>query len=104
MRVKLYPAVEDRLISSISWRFLNKVSTAGEPTQENNMSGGDELTKALAELAKAGMAFSTETGPKGENVYIIDSVRLNEDELILLYTKRALTRDGIRRYLVDRVA
>ena len=68
------------------------------------MSVSDDLTGALAQLAKAEMAFTSEVGPYHQKIYIIDSVRLTEDELILLHKKGALTRDGIRRYLVDRAA
>jgi hypothetical protein len=38
----------------------------------------------------------------GKTIYIVDSIGLTEDELILLHKKHALTRDGIRRYLVGR--
>jgi hypothetical protein len=68
------------------------------------MSTSDDLMNALAELAKAGVAFTSETRPDGQKIYIIDMVRLTEDEVVLLHKKGALTRDGIRRYLVDRVA
>ena len=68
------------------------------------MSVSDDLTGALAQLAIAGMAFTSEIGSDRKKIYIIDSVRLTEDELILLHKKGALTRDGIRRYLVDRAA
>ena len=63
-----------------------------------------DITSALNELAKAGIAFTSEVGPKGEKIYIIDRIRLREDELIELQSKGALTRDGLRRYLVDRAA
>ena len=63
-----------------------------------------DLTTALAELAKAEIAFTTEVGPDGKTVYIIDRIRLREDELIHLKDTGALTRDGIRQYLVDRAA
>ena len=65
------------------------------------MSESDDLTAALTELAKSELAFTT---CDGKRIYIVDSVRLTEDELILLHEKRALTRDGIRHYLVDRAA
>jgi hypothetical protein len=68
------------------------------------MSASDDLMGALAQLVKAGMAFTSEVGTDEKNIYIIDSVRLTEDEIILLHKKGALTRDGIRRYLVDRAA
>ena len=68
------------------------------------MSVSNELLSALAQLAKAGMAFTSEEKRDGVRMYVIDSVRLTEDEVILLHSKGALTRDGIRRYLVDRAA
>ena len=64
----------------------------------------DNLTSALAELAKAGVAFTSELGSDGKRIYVIDTIRLTEDEVILLHNRGALTRDGIRRYLVDRAA
>jgi hypothetical protein len=68
------------------------------------MSEADDLTAAMTELAKAELAFTNENTRDGKRIYIVDSVRLTEDELILLHEKRALTRDGIRHYLVDRAA
>ncbi len=70
----------------------------------SNMSDADDLTAALTELAKSELAFTNENTRDGKRIYIVDSVRLTEDELILLHEKRALTRDGIRHYLVDRAA
>lgn len=70
----------------------------------SNMSEADDLTAAMTELAKAELAFTNENTRDGKRIYIVDSVRLTEDELILLHEKRALTRDGIRHYLVDRAA
>ena len=64
----------------------------------------DDLTNAKAELVKEGMAFTSETQRDGKTIYIVDSIGLTEDELILLHHKRALTRDGIRHYLVGRAA
>jgi len=61
-----------------------------------------DLTAAIADLAKAGMAFTTHIGSHGKKIYIIDSVALAEDELALLHRKGALTRAGIRHYLVYR--
>jgi hypothetical protein len=58
----------------------------------------------LTELAKSELAFTNENTRVGKGIYIVDSVRLTEDELILLHGKRALTRDGIRHYLVGRAA
>jgi hypothetical protein len=68
------------------------------------MSESDDLIAAMTELAKSELAFTNENTRDGKRIYIVDSVRLTEDELILLYEKRALTRDGIRHYLVDRAA
>ena len=64
----------------------------------------DPITSAIAELAKEGMAFTIDTGANGKKVYTIDSIALSEDELVLLYEKRALTRAGIRHFLVGRAA
>jgi hypothetical protein len=68
------------------------------------MSESNDLIAAMTELAKSELAFTTENTRDGKRIYIVDSVRLTEDELILLHEKRALTRDGIRHYLVDRAA
>ena len=68
------------------------------------MSESDDLTAAMTELAKSELAFTNENTRDGKRIYIVDSVRLTEDELLLLHEKRALTRDGIRHYLVDRAA
>jgi len=67
------------------------------------MSISDELTGAIAELAKAGMAFTT-VESDGKKLFIVDSVALAEEELILLHRNAALTQDGIRHYLVHRAA
>ena len=64
----------------------------------------DDLTDAMAQLVKQGMAFTSETQRDGKTIYIVDSIGLTEDELILLQHKRALTQDGIRHYLVGRAA
>ena len=63
-----------------------------------------DITSALTELAKGGIAFTSEIQPNGQKIYIIDRIRLREDELMELQSKGALTRDGIRKYLVDRAA
>ena len=68
------------------------------------MSESDDLTAAMTELAKSELAFTNENTRDGKRIYIVDSVPLTEDELILLHEKRALTRDGIRHYLEDRAA
>jgi hypothetical protein len=62
----------------------------------------DNLTGAITQLVIAGMAFTSEVQRNGKTIYIVDSIGLTEDELILLHKKHALTRDGIRRYLVGR--
>ena len=62
-----------------------------------------DLATALAGLAKAGIAFTTEI-ENGKPVYIIDRIRLREDELVRLKNAGALNPDGIRQYLVDRAA
>ena len=64
----------------------------------------DNLAAAITQLAKEELAFTSQDGRDGKKVYIVDSVGLTEDELILLHSKGALTRDGIRHYLVDRAA
>jgi hypothetical protein len=64
----------------------------------------NDLTSALAQLAQAGIAFTSEIGADGKRIYIIDSIRLSEDEVVLLQSKGGLSRDGIRHYLVDRAA
>ncbi len=63
-----------------------------------------DLDAALAELAKAGIAFTAEVQTGGKTVYIIDRIRLREDELIHLKNRGALTPHGIQQYLVDRAA
>ena len=64
----------------------------------------DPITSAIAELAKEGMAFTIDAGADGKKTYLIDSIALSEDDLVLLYNKHALTRAGIRHYLVGRAA
>ena len=64
----------------------------------------DPITSAAAELVKEGMAFTSDIGANGKKLYLIDSIALSEDELVLLYEKGALTTAGIRRYLVGRAA
>ena len=68
------------------------------------MSESDDLTAAMTELAKSELAFTNENTRDGKRIYVVDSVALTGDELILLHKKGALTRDGIRHYLVDRAA
>jgi hypothetical protein len=68
------------------------------------MSTSDELMKVITELVKAELAFTSETRADGKTIYVVDSVALTEDELILLHKKGALSRAGIRHYLCDRAA
>jgi len=67
-----------------------------------NMSTTSDLTAAIADLAKAGMAFTTDIRGDGMTTYVVDTVALGEDELLLLHRKGALTQSGIRHYLVYR--
>jgi hypothetical protein len=64
----------------------------------------DEVTEATADLVKAGMAFTIEMGSDGRTFYIVDSITLSEDDLVLLHRKHAITPQGFRHYLVDRAA
>lgn len=66
------------------------------------MSKTEDLTSAIAQLVKAGLAFTSEVQRDGKTIYIVDSIGLTEDELIFLNSRRALTQDGIRHYLVGR--
>src|SRR5262245_38281539 len=68
------------------------------------MSISDELTDAMAALAKAEMAFTTDVGSDGKKGFIVDSVAFAEEELILLHRNAALTQDGMRHYLAYRGA
>ena len=68
------------------------------------MSKSDDLTMAITQLVKAQLVFTSDNRPDGEKIYVVDSIALSEHELILLYNKGALTRDGIRHYLVGRAA
>ena len=51
------------------------------------MSTTNDLTAAIADLAKAEMAFTTDIRNDGKKTYIVDSVALAEDELALLHRK-----------------
>ena len=66
------------------------------------MSKPDTLMRAITELVKEELAFTTRSGSDGTTIYIIDSIGLTEDELIFLYNNEALNRNGIRHYLCDR--
>jgi len=68
------------------------------------VSRSDELINAITQLVKAQLVFTSENRADGKTIYVVDSVVLAEDELILLYKKGALTQNGIRHYLVDRAA
>jgi hypothetical protein len=47
------------------------------------MSESDDLTAAMTELAKLELALTNENTRDGKRIYIVDSVSLTEDELIL---------------------
>jgi hypothetical protein len=47
------------------------------------MSESDDLTAAMTELANSELAFTNENTRDGKRIYIVDSVGLTEDELIL---------------------
>ena len=66
------------------------------------MPASNILMRAITQLVKEELAFTTRSGSDGTTIYIIDSVGLTEDELIFLYNKGALNRRGIRHYLCDR--
>ena len=65
------------------------------------MSAG-ELSLALAELVRQGVTFTTERRRDGHTDYTIDRVTLKDEEVMQLARRGALTRDGIRNYLVSR--
>jgi len=65
------------------------------------MSAG-ELSIALAELVRQGITFTTDRRPDGHTDYTIDRVMLKDEEVMQLARQGALTRDGIRNYLVSR--
>ena len=65
------------------------------------MSTGD-LSIALAELVRQGITFTTERRPDGQTNYTIDRVILKDEEVMRLAKHGALTRDGIRSYLINR--
>ena len=66
------------------------------------MPASNTLMHAVTQLVIEQLAFTTRSGSDGTTIYIIDSVGLTEEELIFLYNKRALNRNGIRHYLCDR--
>src|SRR5579862_9487796 len=65
------------------------------------MSAG-ELSLALAELVRQGITFTTERRPDGQTNYTIDRGTLKDEEVMRLARQGALTREGIRNYLVTR--
>jgi hypothetical protein len=65
------------------------------------MSAG-ELSVALAELVRQGITFTTQRRPDGHTNYTIDRVTLKDEEVMRLARQGALTRGGIRNYLVSR--
>lgn len=65
------------------------------------MSAG-ELSIALSELIRQGITFTTQRQPNGHTDYTIDRVTLKDEEVMQLARQGALTRDGIRNYLVSR--
>lgn len=65
------------------------------------MSAG-ELSVALADLVKKGISFTTDRRPDGHTDYTIDRVTLRDEEVMQLARQGALTREGIRNYLVKR--
>jgi hypothetical protein len=67
-----------------------------------NMSTTNDLTAALADLAKPELAFTTDIRSDGKTTYVVDSVALAEEELVLLHGRGALTQEGIRHHLVYR--
>ena len=62
----------------------------------------EELTAALSELVKEGVLFTREIRPDGRVEYVIDRIRLTGDEVKYLRSRDALTRRGIKQYLVGR--
>ena len=56
----------------------------------------------MADLVSAEIAFTADVRSGGRKTYVVDSVALSEDELVLLHRKGALTPTGIRHYLVYR--
>jgi hypothetical protein len=62
----------------------------------------EDLANAMATLITQGIAFVTETGEDGQKEFVIDRVRFRGDEIRRLHQQHALTRDGIRHYLVSR--
>src|SRR5207244_3396359 len=61
-----------------------------------------ELSVALSELVRQGVSFTSERRPDGHTDYMIDRVTLKDEEVMRLARQGALTRDGIRNYLVSR--
>ena len=72
---------------------------SGKGRADNSLS--PEIQDALSTLATHGIAFTSET-QGSERTYIVDRVKLKESEILHLHHQRALTTDGIRRYLLTR--
>jgi hypothetical protein len=68
----------------------------------DNMSTTNDLAAAMADLVSAEIAFTVDGRSDGRKTYVVDSVALSEDELVLLHRKGARTPAGIRHYLVYR--
>lgn len=62
------------------------------------------IHEALSSLAIQGIAFISDTGRDGKVEYVVDRVRLKENEILYLHKQGALTTDGIRKYLLNRHA
>ena len=62
----------------------------------------EELAKSLAELVKEGIMFTRELRPDGKVEYVIDRIRLSSDDIEYLRSHGALSRRGIKQYLVAR--
>ena len=74
---------------------LERFDDYGEPPDE-------VLAEALSSLIRQGIAFTTEISPDGHTDYIVDRVQLKPEEIRHLQEQGALTRNGIRSYLVSR--
>ncbi len=61
-----------------------------------------ELSHALAELIRQGITFTTQPRPDGGTSYVINRAELSEEEVTALARQGALTRDGLRSYLLSR--
>jgi hypothetical protein len=66
-----------------------------------SVAAGD-LSAALSELIQQGVPFTERERPGGDREYVIDRVAFTEAEVVLLARQGALSREGIRSYLVNR--